>query len=117
MSYVYSHNRRGMGQVAEIITGIVGPLAEGGSAAYATYSQERIAKKDLAARRKETQALLEQRQREIEAQAIQQQQRMRVEALRRQQTGFAVSENVKLALGVVALLGVTAIVFRPRRKR
>lgn len=101
---------RGMGMpIAEVIAGIVGPIASAGSTAYATYAQQDLAKKDLKARQSEITSVLAQREREAQLQA----QADREAAVGRQGRSFLSQQNVELAIAVAgtgaALWGASKI--------
>lgn len=96
---------RGLG-FWQILTGIIGPLAEAGTTAYSTYAQTDLQKKELKTRRAEVEAMVAQRQREAELEAERQREELRLQAER---AGYR-AQFGQTALAVGALIGTTALV-------
>lgn len=116
---------RGIGY-AEIIAGILGPLAEGGAVAYSTYSQEKLAKKELKARQIEVNQALALKAQEDEARRRLDAEQLEVDRVQGQIRSYLTADNLKVAIAGVVLLGVTAVVAKtvsgalrrnPRRRR
>lgn len=95
---------RGLG-FWQVLTGILGPLADAGTAAYGTYVQQDLAKKDLKARESEVKAALALRQKEAELEA----ERAAAEARYRAEQAPFRAQTLQVALGAGAVVGAAAI--------
>jgi hypothetical protein len=89
----------------QVLTGILGPLADAGTSAYSTYVQQDLAKKETKAQRAEVQAALALRQREAELEA----QRAAEEARYRAEQAPLRAQTIQIALGAGAVVGAAAI--------
>ncbi len=102
----------GQGEILSIVGGLVGPLAEAGVTAYSTYAQQDLANKDLKQRQAEVSALLAQRDKEVKVAAMQQQIEAKNAAIQGAISSQLLSQNVKIGLGVLALVTATVAVYK-----
>jgi hypothetical protein len=107
--------RGGVGQWAEIIAGIVGPLAEAGTTAYSTYAQQNLANKELKARQTEMTRILEQRKVEAELDARRKEQEAREAAERARGRGELLETGIKVGAGALVVIVTTALTVKAIR--
>lgn len=102
-------HRRGMGQYAQIIGQILGPLVEGGVSAYGIHQQSQFSEDELKQRQVEFQKQQELAQKALEAQERQQVLAQQAAIQQAQAAQAFLGRNMPYVLGGLALLSLAVV--------
>lgn len=101
---------QGMGQIAEVVTGIIGPVAGAGASIYATHEGSKISEKELKQREKEFAAMQELQREQLAAQERAQALAQQASLQQAQIKAYTGTSWMPYVLGGVAVLGLAVAV-------